>query len=499
MVGIIGVETFFGQITGRHRVIDALSTLAFAYPPRAKFFASELEQFLLLTREEGVDVFEPRGSYAGAMGRGQFIPSSYRAYAVDANADGRRDIWNDWEDVIGSVANYFKKHGWAAGQAVGAPATRPASWSGPEPANKLELNATVGSLSELGYEFTADLPASAPAAVFSFEAEGGASEYLGRLPQLPRHHALQPQPEVRARGASALPGHSRAVSGRDRERRRVMLRRTRFTLVCCALLPSIVLAGCAGSVPQTRPASSVAPSAYVRHRAAIAAIRRSTTCSASVTTCSTSSAGYRAKGVASWYGGDFHGLSTSSGEPYDMHAMTAAHTTLPLPTWVEVTNLANGKRVTVKVNDRGPFVDNRLIDLSYAAATELDMIRAGTARVEVRAVGGPQAPATAARAPATPPANVGNVAAPPVIGAASAPEQMYVQVGAFSQRANAATLVDRLRVNGFANSFIASEADGGRTLHRVRVGPLRDAAEFDQLSGMLRELGVTESHLVVDR
>jgi peptidoglycan lytic transglycosylase B len=177
VVGIIGVETFFGQITGRYRVIDALSTLAFAYPPRAKFFASELEQFLLLTREEGVDVFEPRGSYAGAMGRGQFIPSSYRAYAVDANADGRRDIWNDWDDVIGSVANYFKRHGWAVGQPVGAQATRPASWSGPEPANRLELNATIGSLSELGYEFAADLPATAPAAIFSFEAEGGGSEY----------------------------------------------------------------------------------------------------------------------------------------------------------------------------------------------------------------------------------------------------------------------------------------------------------------------------------
>jgi membrane-bound lytic murein transglycosylase B len=177
VVAIIGVETFFGQITGRYRVIDALSTLAFAYPPRARFFASELEQFLLLTREEGVDVFEPRGSYAGAMGRGQFIPSSYRAYAVDANADGRRDIWNDWEDVIGSVANYFKRHGWAAGQAVVAPATRPASWSGPEPANRLELNATVGSLSGLGYDFVADMPPSAPAAVFSFEAEGGGSEY----------------------------------------------------------------------------------------------------------------------------------------------------------------------------------------------------------------------------------------------------------------------------------------------------------------------------------
>ena len=102
------------------------------------------------------------------------------------------------------------------------------------------------------------------------------------------------------------------------------------------------------------------------------------------------SAGYVERGVASWYGRDFHGLATSSGERYDMHGMTAAHTRLPLPTWVEVTNLENGKRVVVKVNDRGPFVDNRLIDLSYAAATDLDMVRAGTTRVEVRAVAPPR-------------------------------------------------------------------------------------------------------------
>ena len=278
-----------------------------------------------------------------------------------------------------------------------------------------------------------------------------------------------------------------------------MPRSTRFTLVCCALLTSIVLAGCAGSVPQTGPASSVGPSAYSPPPRRDRGNPPFYDVLGKRYYVLESSEGYQAKGVASWYGGDFHGLSTSSGERYDMHAMTAAHTTLPIPTWVEVTNLGNGKRVIVKVNDRGPFVDSRLIDLSYAAATALDMIRAGTARVEVRAIGEPPSPAKTTAAAPAPPANVGGVTVPPVITAASPSEQMYLQVGAFSQRANATTLVDRLRVNGFANSFVVSEDDGGRTLHRVRVGPLRDAAEFDRLSGQLRNLGVTDSHLVVAR
>ncbi len=118
IVAIIGVETQYGQNTGHHRVIDALSTLAFAYPPRSKFFRSELEHFLLLCREERIDPLTPTGSYAGAMGMPQFMPSSYRNYAIDFNGDSRRDIWHNPSDVIASVANYFAKHGWQAGQPV---------------------------------------------------------------------------------------------------------------------------------------------------------------------------------------------------------------------------------------------------------------------------------------------------------------------------------------------------------------------------------------------
>lgn len=118
IVAIIGVETRYGGNTGSYRVIDALSTLAFEYPPRAKFFRDELEHFLLLTREERVDRREARGSYAGAMGHGQFISSSYRNYAVDFDGDGRRDLWNSREDIIASVANYLSVHGWQLGAPV---------------------------------------------------------------------------------------------------------------------------------------------------------------------------------------------------------------------------------------------------------------------------------------------------------------------------------------------------------------------------------------------
>jgi membrane-bound lytic murein transglycosylase B len=118
IVAIIGVETRYGNHTGRYRILDSLTTLAFGYPKRASFFRSELEQFLLLTREEKVNPAEAMGSYAGAMGKPQFISSSYRSYAVDYDGDGHRDLWNNNADVVASVANYFKRHGWRKGEPI---------------------------------------------------------------------------------------------------------------------------------------------------------------------------------------------------------------------------------------------------------------------------------------------------------------------------------------------------------------------------------------------
>jgi membrane-bound lytic murein transglycosylase B len=122
IVAIIGIETNYGQTLGPHRVLDALTTLGFSYPRRAAFFRKELEQFLLLARDEQLDPATVRGSYAGAVGRPQFIPSSYRAYAVDFDGDGRRDLWASDADVIGSVGAYLAQHGWRRGEPIASPA-----------------------------------------------------------------------------------------------------------------------------------------------------------------------------------------------------------------------------------------------------------------------------------------------------------------------------------------------------------------------------------------
>jgi len=181
IVGIIGVETYFGRITGNDRVLDALATLAFAYPKRAKFFRNELVQFLILTREEEIDPTIPIGSYAGAMGRPQFMPSSFRAYAVDATGDGKRDIWNDWADVAGSVANYFLEHGWRADEEVTAQATLGGQWNGPTPKPKNTLRAadTVESLSKNGVVFATGLCADSKGELLAYEGSDGTEYWVG--------------------------------------------------------------------------------------------------------------------------------------------------------------------------------------------------------------------------------------------------------------------------------------------------------------------------------
>ena len=178
IVAIIGVETRYGGNTGSYRVVDALSTLAFAYPPRSKFFRKELEEFLILSREEQIELTKAEGSYAGAMGLGQFIPSSYRNYAVDMDKDGKRDLWNSMEDILGSVANYFHKHGWKHGQPVAIPAIvkqQPAQALLDE---GLKPTRTAQDLSTLGITAKNPLAAKTPTALLSLEQKKGPEYWL---------------------------------------------------------------------------------------------------------------------------------------------------------------------------------------------------------------------------------------------------------------------------------------------------------------------------------
>ena len=189
--------------------------------------------------------------------------------------------------------------------------------------------------------------------------------------------------------------------------------------------------------------------------------------------------GYLERGVASWYGPTFHGGNTSNGESYDMYGMTAAHKSLPLPCYARVTNLRNGRSVVVRINDRGPFVANRLIDLSYSAAAKLDMIRDGTSLVEVRALT-PTVPDVLTRTTAQP------------------PPALYVQAGAFADQHNAQRLLARLQAAGLERAFIALPLQDGAQLYRVRLGPVDSVAQFDALHARLAALGIRDARLAID-
>ena len=179
LAAILGVETYYGRLTGSYRVLDALSTLAFDYPARAKFFRDELEQFLLLTRDARLDPLSVKGSYAGAMGAPQFMPSNYRRYAVDADADGHIDLWTNWPDVCASVGNYLKEHGWNAGEPVLSEANVTPDKASDLDGRKLALSDTVGSLRTKGVSFDSSLPEDAPALLIAADDTDGVHWRVG--------------------------------------------------------------------------------------------------------------------------------------------------------------------------------------------------------------------------------------------------------------------------------------------------------------------------------
>ena len=182
IVAIIGVETYYGRVAGSYRVIDALSTLAFDYPKRSEFFTKELKSYLILTREQGFDPLDLKGSYAGAMGYGQFMPSSYREYAIDFDGDGVADIWNNPVDAIGSVANYFKRHGWRPGEAVVSAADAAADVPDElfiQGRSGLKPERTVAQFAAAGIKARQELDPEALATAMKFELEDGYEYWLG--------------------------------------------------------------------------------------------------------------------------------------------------------------------------------------------------------------------------------------------------------------------------------------------------------------------------------
>lgn len=195
--------------------------------------------------------------------------------------------------------------------------------------------------------------------------------------------------------------------------------------------------------------------------------------------------GYKQRGKASWYGPDFHGKRTSSGETYNMHAMTAAHKTLPIPVYVRVRNLENGKTAVVKVNDRGPFAHNRIIDLSYAAAKKLGVVGPGTADVEVIALNSPD--------DKTHP----TVRAIPLSSSNAEEGEVFVQLGSFGSEVNAQNLLSQLKQHD-ENPIMISRIDtGDGVFYRVRLGPLLDISEADSVQKRLQRKGYEDTRIVI--
>jgi len=214
-----------------------------------------------------------------------------------------------------------------------------------------------------------------------------------------------------------------------------------------------------------------------------------------------SSQNYSQRGIASWYGTKFHGHRTSSGEPYNMYAMTAAHKTLPLPTYVRVTNLDNNRSVVVKVNDRGPFIEGRIIDLSYVAARKLGMAGAGTASVEVTAIQPERQRPNTTRLKPVKPVAPRPIATKPVTSKTTrtvTTSNLYLQVGLFGDRQNAEQLKQRLQNLAIPTIKVTTDRSNAQPRYRVRVGPIRDDREANHVIEMLARNGHKGFRIRVD-
>lgn len=253
------------------------------------------------------------------------------------------------------------------------------------------------------------------------------------------------------------------------------------------LLTALLLGGCGGGPvdrdgpPEGFPDHSDTPDAVPRVEKISRANQRSYTLFGRTYHPLKSANGFREQGVASWYGRKFHGNQTANGEKYNMYAMSAAHKTLPLPSYVEVRNLENGRSIVVRVNDRGPFHGNRIIDLSYAAASKLDMLGKGTALVEIRAIDPRDPLAHRRETPAD------RQTAP------RANPRIYIQVGAFSNPDNASRLRGKLE----SHLQCAVRIENGGHVHRVQIGPLVSIETADRIIDRLEDIDIRETQMLL--
>lgn len=277
-----------------------------------------------------------------------------------------------------------------------------------------------------------------------------------------------------------------------------MRRPVHFKTLFILLASSLLLSAC-GSLPHNRYgyASDSAPDKKVDHTRVANAVPKveprskwgnpkTYVVKGKRYTVRKSARGFVQTGRASWYGTKFHGHRTSSGETYDMNAMTAAHKTLPLPSYVEVRNLDNQRKIIVRVNDRGPFSPGRIIDLSYVAAKKLGITAKGTGRVEIRVIDPTEK--SVSTSPVTRPTKV----------AAINSGQLYLQVGAFTNHDKATQLLNRLVKSTEQNISINRKANGNRNVYRVRIGPLRSEEAALKLRTQLVPLGIDSPHIVVE-
>ena len=411
----------YGRISGSYRVLDALTTLAFDYPPRARFFRRELKEFILLAREEKQKITKLKGSYAGAMGLGQFIPSSYRHYAVDFDKDGFRDIWNNPTDAIGSVANYLHEHGWSRDGQV---TLRVGADKVPEDVFNVSLKPTrtISELQSMGMQWEVeDIDPDGKVSPMMLRGKKGKEFWVG----LRNFYVITRYNRSRLYAMAVYQLSQRLKLSKDG---------TIF------LMP------------------------FDSHRYE----RFGRTYDVMPT-----SLGYLEIGIASWYGKKFHGRLTSLGETYNMYAMTAAHRELPLPTTVKVTNLDNGRSVALRVNDRGPFHDDRLIDLSWGAAWKLGFEDKGTVPVVVEALDD---------------VNYPDLDAKSVVGNAT-----WLQVGAFSRKGGATQRLDEVVASLPPDipARILTSGTATELLHKVWVGPLSSPDEEEIVTTLMqnRNLG----------